>query len=345
MNVLPASMPLRVLEGDGDGRAFAAHALNRDADGHQRGEHRNDPDDRDPQALLAYDDGLRQFVRDRVRQPLVACVRVGGVPDQAGIEGFGREHRQHHDGGEEQHARRRRHRHQRLQLHQRDGERGDEHVEHRPAADEFHDAIESRALVVVGDRAALDGDQQVGERRQLAERDHHARDQHDQRQRPRSRRIEKRHAAQDRVALGGPERGRVQHRQRVRRDVADRRGDDRAPRWSGSNCGGGIRAFRRSADSTPARSRSRVATAVGTPRTRGVRLARRSRRPLFIDQRSVTPLALSATDCGIAVVDPRDAAPEFARIEGHHDRRERAASARRRRTCRSRHALRRPRRS
>ena len=41
------------------------------------------------------------------------------------------------------------HRHQRLQLHQRDDERVDEDVEHRPAADELDQAIEARALVVV----------------------------------------------------------------------------------------------------------------------------------------------------------------------------------------------------
>src|SRR5664279_510936 len=72
-------------------------------------------------------------------------VRMGGVPDQARIEGLGGEHRQHHDGGEEQHAGTGGHRHQRLQLHQRDGERIDEHIEHRPAADELDHAIEPRA--------------------------------------------------------------------------------------------------------------------------------------------------------------------------------------------------------
>src|SRR6185295_11071833 len=99
-----------------------------------------------------------------------------GVPDEPRVERFRRQHRQYDDGSEEQHAGAWRDRREGGKLHERDGERRNEDVEHRPAADEFDDAVELRALPVVGDGAALDGDQQIGERYELAERDHHARD-------------------------------------------------------------------------------------------------------------------------------------------------------------------------
>ncbi len=43
------------LEDDGDGRSLAQHALDRDPDGHHRGEDRDDPDHGNPQALSAHD--------------------------------------------------------------------------------------------------------------------------------------------------------------------------------------------------------------------------------------------------------------------------------------------------
>src|SRR6266700_2602742 len=71
---------------------------------------------------------------------IVSLRVVAGIPDEARVEGLGRDHRQHDHGREEQHARTGLHPHQRLQLHESDGERVDEHVEHRPASDELDHA-------------------------------------------------------------------------------------------------------------------------------------------------------------------------------------------------------------
>jgi hypothetical protein len=103
---------------------------------------------------------------------------------QAGVKGLRRDHRQHDHRREKQHPRTGLHRHQRLELHEGDGERVNEYVQHRPTADELDHAIEPGPLVVALDRAALHRDQEIGERDQLPERDHHTRDQHDERQRP-----------------------------------------------------------------------------------------------------------------------------------------------------------------
>src|ERR1019366_7809344 len=154
---------------------------------------------------------------------------IDAVPDQTRIKGFGREHGQHHHGGEKQHTLARRHRHQRLQLHQGHGEGVDEHIEHRPSADDYDQPIEPCALTAALDRTLLYADQQIGERHQLAQGNHDARDQHQERERPRSRGVEKRHAAQDGVTLGARGCGRVEHRQHVGRNVADGRGDEQRP--------------------------------------------------------------------------------------------------------------------
>src|SRR6185436_6108129 len=50
----------------------------------------------------------------------MACAsRFGGIPDEPDVERLGGEHRQHDDGGEEQHACPRRYGRQRRELHQR----------------------------------------------------------------------------------------------------------------------------------------------------------------------------------------------------------------------------------
>ena len=111
-------------------------------------------------------------------QPRSSC----GVPDQPRVEGFDRKHRQHHHGCEEKQSRSRLHRHQRLELDQGGGKGVDEHVNHRPAADELDDSVEPHPLLVVLDRTALHGNEQVAERHDLRARNHDAGDQHDQRQ-------------------------------------------------------------------------------------------------------------------------------------------------------------------
>src|SRR5262249_23926410 len=51
--------------------------------------------------------------------------RCGRIPDQTRVEGLRRDHRQHHDCPEEDDPWARLHRHQGLELHERDRERGD----------------------------------------------------------------------------------------------------------------------------------------------------------------------------------------------------------------------------
>src|SRR5262245_3867479 len=199
-----------------------------------------------PMATTAARIGMTQTteMRTRRRGTTVACGRSsrsmlsgmtvppghGRVPDQAGIEGLRRYHRQHDDRREEEHPQAGLHRHQGLELYEGDGERVDEHVQHRPAADELDHAIQPGAVAGSAERAALHRDQQVDERNQLAERHHHARHQHDEGEGPRSRGVEEHHSTHDGVGVGGPERVRGEDGQGVRGDVADRRGHHERPR-------------------------------------------------------------------------------------------------------------------
>src|SRR5262245_5127335 len=201
-----------------------------------------------PTATSAASNGMIQMIEIRVRLPEATVAsgnsssrllstmlvppgsRCGRIPDKRRVEGPCREHRQHHDCPEEDDPWARLHRHQGLELHERDRERGDEHVEHRPAADELDEPVETDAVTEVPERAALHRDQQVGQSDQLAEWDHYARHQHDEREVPRSRAVEQEHAAHDRVLLGRAERGRDEDGEGVRRDVADGGGDYEGPR-------------------------------------------------------------------------------------------------------------------
>src|SRR5215472_1408527 len=108
------------------------------------------------------------------------------IPEQSRVEGLRRKHGEHHDAHEEHDPGTGLHRHQRLQLHERDDERIDEYVEHRPAADELDYTIHACAVVPVPDLATLYLDQQVRQCDELAEGDHNARDEHDERERPRA---------------------------------------------------------------------------------------------------------------------------------------------------------------
>src|SRR5215831_11645762 len=113
-----------------------------------------------------------------------------GIPDETGVEGHRRQHGQDDHGGEEDHARTGLHGHERLQLHEGDGEGVDEHVEHRPAPDDLDQAIQPGPVAVASRHAALNRDEEIGEGHQLAERNHHARHQHGEGQCPRSRGVE-----------------------------------------------------------------------------------------------------------------------------------------------------------
>src|SRR5262245_54283809 len=111
-----------------------------------------------PMATTAAKSGIIQTMdaRWRLFGTTVACGRVSRlllsaisvllacpcIPDQAGVEGFRGDHGQHNHCREKQHPRTGLHRHQRLELHEGDGKRVDEDVQHRPAADKLHQAIE-----------------------------------------------------------------------------------------------------------------------------------------------------------------------------------------------------------
>src|SRR5262245_7738885 len=131
---------------------------------------------------------------------------ASGIPDQARVEGLRGDHRQHDDGREEEHPRPGFYRHQRLELHEGDGERVDEHVQHRPAADELDEAEQAGPLAALQEGPALDRDQQIAEGDELSDGHHHARDEHDECEGPRARGIQEYHPAHDRVGIRGPQR-------------------------------------------------------------------------------------------------------------------------------------------
>src|SRR5215467_14302060 len=119
-------------------------------------------------------------IRERLRDTTVACASSSrspsamlslpgraGIPDETGVEGPRRQHGQDDDRGEEDHARAGFHGHERLQLHERHGERVDEDVEHRPAPDDLHQTIQAGAVAVAPRHAALDRDEEIGEGHQL----------------------------------------------------------------------------------------------------------------------------------------------------------------------------------
>src|SRR5215467_814138 len=154
-------------------------------------------------------------IRERLRDTTVACASPSrspsaifalpgraGIPDETGVEGHRRQHGQDDHRGEEDHARTGLHGHERLQLHECDGEGVDEHVEHRPAPDDLDQPVQPGPVPVVPWNAALHRDEEIGEGHQLAERDHHARHQHGEGERPRSGGVEEHHAAHDGVGIG-----------------------------------------------------------------------------------------------------------------------------------------------
>src|SRR5262245_10990831 len=110
-----------------------------------------------PRATTAARMGITQTTDRRAprRRTTVACGRLSrplssamlflksrrGIPDAPRIGRFRDDHRQHHYSREERHAGAGDHRHRGLQLHQRDGEGVDEHVQHGPPADDLNRAI------------------------------------------------------------------------------------------------------------------------------------------------------------------------------------------------------------
>src|SRR5579862_509394 len=106
------------------------------------------------------------------------------VPEQAGVERPGSEHGEHDDAHEQGHARTRLRLHQGAQLNERDDEGVDEHIEHRPAADEGDGAMHAGAQTRIARAAALHSNQKIAQHRELAHRDDHACDEDDQRERP-----------------------------------------------------------------------------------------------------------------------------------------------------------------
>jgi hypothetical protein len=127
-----------------------------------------------------------------------------------------------------------RHRHQGLELNQSYGNCIDEYVEHRPASYQKEQTIEPRAIQGPLHRAALDAHQQVRQRHHLPKRNHHARDQDHECQRQRSGFDTAVPPRAEMVSPSSLRRGRrVEHGQRIGRDIADRCGDDERPRVLG----------------------------------------------------------------------------------------------------------------
>src|SRR5215469_17056341 len=83
------------------------------------------------------------------------------VPYQTGIERLDRQHGQHHYHREEKQPGPWLDRHERLELHQSRGEGVDENIHHRPPPDELDGSKEPNALLVIPDRTALHGDEQI----------------------------------------------------------------------------------------------------------------------------------------------------------------------------------------
>src|SRR4026207_1834286 len=96
---------------------------------------------------------------------------AAGVPDQTRIEAPHRDDGQDHHRHEEDHPGPRLHRHERLQLHERNREGVDEHVQHRPPTDDLDHPVQPAPIAVAPDRAPLHRDQQVGQRDELPEGD------------------------------------------------------------------------------------------------------------------------------------------------------------------------------
>src|SRR5512140_3875346 len=69
-----------------------------------------------------------------------------GIPDQAGVEAVRRENRQDDHRGEEHHPAFRNHRHERPELDERDDDRRDEHIQHRPPPDGLQHSVQARPL-------------------------------------------------------------------------------------------------------------------------------------------------------------------------------------------------------
>src|SRR5688572_17623964 len=122
-----------------------------------------------------------------------ATAVVQGIPGEARVEAHRGEHGEHHDRGEVGRARARHDRGEGLELHQRHQRGADVDVHHRPAPDVRRGAVEARAPVRPVARAALRGEQQVGERQDLRRRDHDARHEHDDRKEPGARGPEEHH--------------------------------------------------------------------------------------------------------------------------------------------------------
>src|SRR5213594_3943119 len=199
-----------------------------------------------PMATTAARMGMIQMTERRVRRggsmvawgrgsvppesDMAALPLLARIPDQAGIKGLHGEHGEYDHRHEEHHPGPWLHRHERLELYEGHRKRVDEHIEHGPPPYDLDQTIQPGAIVVALDRPALHGDQQIGERHQLPERDHDAGHEHDEGEGPRARRVEEDRAAHDGVGVGRHHGGGPQHGQDIGRDVANGRPDEERPR-------------------------------------------------------------------------------------------------------------------
>ena len=168
------------------------------------------------------------------------------------------------------------------------------------------------------DRAALHRDQQIGERENLSQRNHDARDENDQRQRPRARLVQEDHAADDGVEFGRSQRRRAEHRQGVGRYVADRRCDQQRPSVLDRVVASPHQPARRSAGSIRGCARRRAARVGRRSGTRRFRPGRRSTSRQLIELlRHAIRYPRAERRRSVGPLDPR---PDLARVEAHEDR-------------------------
>ena len=92
--------------------------------------------------------------------------------------------RHHHGSAEKACPQTGNHRRHTVHPHQRDENAHEKDVDHRPGADDFGQMINARAVAQAGNRTALHGNQQKGQRDNLADRHDKAGKQHQQAERP-----------------------------------------------------------------------------------------------------------------------------------------------------------------
>ena len=226
---LPGLEPARRLERDRDLRAPLGEGAIGDEGAHQGRHQRDQPDDRDPAALLHHGfgdafeiPGARSSFAHACLASLRSQIRRGSNASAASIVLTTTAPKNTAPGPAWIVARLpSRTSATRIEI--------DEDVDHRPAADRLGDAIHAGSLHRSPARTPLYRDQQEDQDHQLEHRHEDARREHDHCQRPHAMRQKVDDATHDGVGLNLPERRHLHHGQHVGRDVAERGRDHERP--------------------------------------------------------------------------------------------------------------------